>query len=333
MMIKDSIKVGKYEVHNRMVKAPIWSDSCENGYITPKTINHYEERARGGRFGIFVVEHTYVRNDGIASPSQLSSSRDSDIEGLKKLADIIHDHGSLAILQLNHAGCGAFRSWTGEEAVSASNVSVSCGIPTSDPNPELPRPLTINEIKDLQSYYIKAAERAMAAGYDGINLHSAHSYLLNQFYSPVTNKRTDAYNGYTLDGRIRIHLELIKELRKVIGDKIFMLRFGGCDYRNGGSTIDDAVEASKRFEQAGIDLIDISGGYTCFLRPGHTYPGYFGDTAEAVKKAVNIPVLLTGGVKTVEDAENLLQAGKADMIGVGRAITANANWGMELARK
>ncbi|MDO4977360.1 MAG: NADH:flavin oxidoreductase [Eubacteriales bacterium] len=332
MLVKDSIKVGKYTVHNRMVKAPIWSDSCENGYITQKTIDHYEDRSRGSRFGIYVVEHTYVRNDGIASPSQLSSSRDSDIEGLKKLADIIHKNGSLAILQLNHAGCGAFRSWTGQDAVSASNISVACGIPSSDPNPELPKALTINEIKELETYYVKAAQRAMAAGYDGINLHSAHSYLLNQFYSPIMNKRIDAYNGYTLEGRTRIHMELIEEIRKVIGDKLFMLRLGGCDYKNGGSTIEDAVEASKRFEQAGVDLIDISGGHCCFLRPGHTYPGYFADTSEAVKKAVNIPVLVTGGVKTVADAERLLQEGKADLIGVGRAITADANWGMELAK-
>ena len=332
MLVKEKIKVGHHVLNNRMVKAPIHSETCVDGYITEETARHYEERTTGGRFGLVVVEHTFVRKDGMASPTQLSSSRDSDIEGLKRLCDIIHKNGSTAVLQINHAGCGADRIFTGLEPVSASNISVSCGWPESKPNPEKPRPLTVNEIQALEEAYIQAAERAMKAGYDGINLHSAHAYMLNQFYSPITNKRMDQYNGYTIEGRTRIHLELIKGIRQVIGEKsLFMLRLGGCDYRPGGSTIEDAVEACKLFEKAGVDLLDISGGTCCFTRKGHTYPGYFGDISEAVKKAVHVPVLLTGGVKTVADAEKLLQEGKADMIGVGRIITARPDWGMELA--
>lgn len=331
MLIKDKIMVGSHELRNRMVKAPIHSETCVEGKVTEETERHYEERTRGGRFGLVVVEHSYVRNDGMASPTQLSSSRDSDIDGLKRICDIIHRNGSKAILQINHAGCGADRSFTGEEPVSASNISVSCGWPTSTPNPEKPRPLTVNEIHALEDAYIQAAERAMKAGYDGINLHSAHAYMLNQFFSPVTNKRTDEYNGYTIEGRTRIHRELIRGIRQVIGDRaLFALRLGGCDYVEGGSTIADAVAACRMFEKEGVDLIDISGGTCCFIRKGHNYPGYFGDVSEAVKKEVSVPVLLTGGVKTVDDAEKLLQEGKADMIGVGRIITAHADWGQEL---
>lgn len=331
MLVKEKIKVGNIELKNRMVKAPIYSNTCVDGKVTEKTEKHYRDRAKGSRFGLFVVEHTYVRDDGIAGPAQLSSSRDSDIEGLKRLADIIHEGGSRAVLQLNHAGCGAERSLTGKDPISSSNISITCGLPDSPPNPESPRPLTINEIQDLEGYYIRAAERAMKAGFDGINLHSAHAYLLNQFYSPIANKRIDAYNGYTLDGRIKMHLELIKGIREAIGkDALFMLRLGGCDYATGGTTIEDTVEACKRFEKAGVDLLDISGGTCSFVRKGHTYPGYFGEISAAVKKEVNIPVLLTGGVKTISDAEKLLQEGKADLIGVGRAITANADWGLGL---
>ena len=331
MLVKEKIKVGHFELKNRMVKAPIHSETCVKGCITPETEKHYEDRTKGGRFGLVVVEHSYVRNDGMASPTQLSSSRDSDIEGLKKLADIIHKNGSVAILQINHAGCGSNRSFTGEETVSASDVSITCGWPGSTPNPVAPRPLSLNEIQALEECYVKAAERAMKAGYDGINLHSAHGYMLNQFYSPITNKRTDAYNGYTIEGRTRLHMDLIPRLREAIGEKaLFALRLGGCDYTTGGTTISDTVTACKMFEKAGVDLIDLSGGTCCFTRPGHTYPGYFGDISEAVKKEVHVPVLLTGGVKTVADAEKLLQENKADMIGVGRIITANADWGWEL---
>ena len=331
MMIKEPIKVGGHVLKNRMVKAPIHSETCVDGKITADTERHYDARTKGGRFGLVVVEHSYVRNDGMASPTQLSSSRDSDIEGLRRICNIIHKNGSKAILQISHAGCGARREFTGEEPVSSSNISVSCGWPGSQPNPEKPRPLTVNEIHALEAAYIRAAERAMEAGYDGINLHSAHAYMLDQFFSPITNKRTDAYNGYTIEGRTRIHLELIEGIRKVIGkDSIFALRLGGCDYTTGGSTIEDAVEACRLFEEAGVDILDISGGTCCFIRKGHTYPGYFGDISEAVKKAVHVPVLLTGGVKTVQDAEKLLAEEKADMIGVGRIITAKPNWGMEL---
>ena len=208
---------------------------------------------------------------------------------------------------------------------------MTCGWPNAKPNPEKPRPLTVNEIHDLEEAYFRAAERAMKAGYDGINLHSAHAYLLDQFFSPLINKRTDAYNGYTLEGRTLIHMELIKGIRQVIGDKsLFALRLGGCDYTVGGTTIEDAVWACRRFEEAGVDLLDISGGTCCYARKGHNYPGYFGDISEAVKKEVHIPVLLTGGVRTVQDAEMLLKEEKADMIGVGRIITAKPDWGMEL---
>lgn len=334
MLLELPLMTGHHLLHNRMVKAPIHSETCVGGFVTAETERHYEERSRGGRFGLVVVEHSYVKRNGMASPTQLSSSRDEDIDGLKRLADIIHRNGSVAILQISHAGCGARRSFTGEESVSSSDISVTCGWPNSEPNPDKPRPLTVPEIHELEEHFLRAAARAMRAGYDGINLHSAHAYLLDQFYSPLINKRTDEYGGHTLEGRIRLHLELIRSLRQVIGpEALFALRIGGCDYTPGGTTIEDTVEACKRFEQAGVDLLDISGGTCCFTRQGHDYPGYFGDISVEVKKAVQIPVMLTGGVRNVKEAETLLLERKADLIGVGRIITAKADWGMELARR
>ncbi len=219
MVIGLPLMVGHHLLKNRLVKAPIHSETCVNGKITNETERHYEERTKGGRFGLVVVEHTYVRQDGMASPTQLSSSRDEDIEGLKRLSDIIHKNGSLAILQINHAGCGASKSFTGLNSISPSGISVTCGWPDSKPQPDIPKILTKDEILVLEDAYIKAAERAMKAGYDGINLHSAHAYLLCQFYSPITNKRTDEYNGFSIEGRTRIHLELIKGIREVIGPR------------------------------------------------------------------------------------------------------------------
>ena len=333
-MIKDKIKVGNFELKNRMVKAPIHSETCILGKVTKDTVRHYEERTKGGRFGLVVVEHSFVRYDGMASPTQMSAWHDSDIEGLKRLADLIHRNGSTAILQLSHAGCGAQRVWTGVQPISASNLSIVCGWPNGKVNPETPKPMTKEDILDLEECFFRAAARAMKAGFDGVNIHSAHGYLLDQFYSPITNKRTDEYNGQTLEGRIRLHQEIIYGIRQIIGNNALLtLRLGGCDYIAGGTSIEDTVEASRAFEKMGVDLIDISGGLCCFVRPGHKEPGYFGDISEAVKKAVSIPVLLTGGVNTVGDADQLLLENKADMIGVGRAITKDAGWGAELAQR
>ncbi len=331
MMVKSSICAGRYSMKNRMVKAPIFTNSCVDGKITEKTIQHYEERLKGGRFGLVIVEHTYVRKDGMAAKTQLSASDDSDIEGLACLAEIVHKNGGFALLQLNHAGCDARREYAGLPAVSPSGLSTPAGLPGTPPNPDTPEILTKNEILALEDAYIRAAERAMKAGYDGVQIHSAHGYMLNQFYSPVSNRRIDEYNGYTIEGRTRVQREIIRGVRKVIRGGLLSIRIGGCDYdMSGGTTIEDTVRAAKLYEKAGVDIIDISGGLSSFVRPGHTEPGYFGEITEAVKQEVHVPVVLTGGVKSVEEAEQLLREGKADMIGVGRAITADPNWGSEL---
>ena len=168
MIVKLPVMAGHHLLKNRMVKAPIHSETCVGGKVTPETEKHYEDRTKGGRFGLVIVEHSYVRNDGMASPTQLSSSRDSDIDGLKRLAEIIHQNGSAAILQINHAGCGASRSFTGEATVSPSGVRVTCGWPTAAPQPDIPEVLTTDGILRLEEAYLHAAVRAMKAGFDGI---------------------------------------------------------------------------------------------------------------------------------------------------------------------
>ena len=193
-----------------------------------------------------------------------------------------------------------------------------------------PREMTKEDIDALVESFAEAAVRVKKAGFDGCELHSAHGYLLNQFYSPLTNKREDAYSGHTIDGRIRLHLEVIKAVRAEVGeDFLLAMRLGGCDYTEGGSTIDDAVSAAKQLEAAGLDLLDLSGGMCSYRREGHTENGYFRDMSEAVKRAVSIPVILTGGIADRAGADELLAAGSADMIGVGRAILKNPNWADE----
>ena len=169
-----------------------------------------------------------------------------------------------------------------------------------------------------------------AKGFDGVEIHSAHGYLLNQFYSPLTNKRTDEYGSSNMNNRLRLHLEIIKSVRKVVGKEYpIALRLGACDYMDGGSTIEDGVEAAKILAEAKIDLLDISGGFCGYVRPQANNQGYFQELTIAIKKVVNIPVILTGGITDSIAAEELLQDNKADMIGVGRAILKDSSWAKE----
>ncbi|MDO4555835.1 MAG: NADH:flavin oxidoreductase [Lachnospiraceae bacterium] len=324
-MIKEKIKIGSMELNNRIIMPPIATyKSTVTGEVTQEILDYYGERAKGGHIGMIMTEHSYIMLSGKANIRQMSISKDSDVEGLKRLTDVIHQDGTKVMAQLNHAGSAAPSEVTGLKAVSASAVVLPC-IPVMGDNVE-PSELTISQIEEIVQAFAKAAGRAKTAGYDGVEIHSAHGYLLNQFYSPLTNKREDEYGG-NRKNRIRIHLAVIKAVRDEVGSAFpISVRLGGCDYMEGGSKIEDAVFATKAFENAGIDMISISGGMCRYTRKGHNEPGYFQDMSSAVKDAVSIPVLLTGGVNTAHEAEQLLQKNKADLIGVGRALLKNPHW-------
>ena len=192
---------------------------------------------------------------------------------------------------------------------------------------EAPDAMAEADIEKVIRDFAAAARRAKAAGYDGVELHSAHGYLLNQFFSPLTNRRTDCYAGGTLEGRTRLHCEVLRAVRAAVGAEYpVAVRLGACDYMAGGSTEADTAEVAALLEAAGADLFDISGGLCGYRNPQSRAPGYFGAAAEAVRQRVSPPVLLTGGVTAAEEAEALLGRGCADLIGVGRALLKDAGW-------
>ncbi len=317
MLLERPLSIGSLAIPNRLVFPPMQSGKTEHGHVTDEMVSHYRERALGSRPGLIIVEHCYVDPDGRANDSQLSFASDDLIPGHQRIADAIHSGGCGAFVQLSHAGSfGIGRS------VSASDIK--------NPLSKLdihPRPLTAGEIHRIEELYAEAAVRAAGAGYDGVELHCAHGYLLDQFYSPMTNRRTDEYGG-SLENRLRFTLETIALIRKALGsDLLLAVRLGGSDYLQGGNSEEDAVEASLLLERAGIDLLDISGGMCFFARPGHTEPGYFSSMTEKIKAAVSVPVILTGGITRPGDAERMLAEGKADLIGVGRAMVKDPLWG------
>lgn len=327
MLLHESLAVnGKLTLCNRLVLPPMDTELSDpqTGKITDELLAYYEERIRGGHIGLVILEHCFIAPEGRANPRQVSLADDSVIEPLRRLTDIAHAHGTAIIAQLSHAGSMASPTVTGIADFFGPSAIVNSG--KRQKNEGAPREMTKEEILVLEEQYAQAARRAKAAGFDGVELHSAHSYMLNQFYSPLTNCRTDEYGG-DLTGRLRIHMETLTKVRRQVGeDCLVAVRLGGSDYMAGGNTIDDAVESSRRLEAAGVDLLDLSGGMCRYLMPDRPYPGYFSDMSSAVKAAVSVPVLLTGGITEAAEAERLLAEGAADLIGVGRAMMKDPRW-------
>ena len=325
MLLTEPLTINTMVVHNRLVLPPMATEkSIGEGEVSQALCDYYDEKTKGGYFGLVVTEHSYINKIGQASVGQVSLSKDEDIPGLRKLVEVIHNNGSKIIAQINHAG---------GKAISALDGSCTAPAPTGMPYTTTrgeaveAHSMTQAEIDQVVSDFAQAARRVKEAGYDGVEIHSAHGYLLNQFYSPLSNKRDDVYTGSTLEGRMRLHGEVIAAVREEVGpDFVVALRLGACDYQEGGSTVDDAVAAAKILELAGIDLLDISGGLCGSRGSGSKEPGYFGVESKAIREAVSIPVILTGGVRDGRATERLLEEGKADLIGVGRSVLKDSLW-------
>lgn len=319
--IMQPLTVKNLSLKNRLVLPPMASGKPNAmGQVTDAVVRYYEEKSHGGYLSLIIVEHSYISPEGKAHANQLSVSRDSDVEGLRRIAKAIHDNGSSAILQISHAGAATSEKITGFPSIGPSR---ECGLVKFLPE----REMTVQDMQTVVSAFADAACRAMAAGFDGVEVHSAHGYLLNQFYSPLTNRRTDTYGGST-ENRIRLHLEITQAVRSVIGDdKALLLRLGACDYMDGGSSIADAVTVAKLLEKAGLDILDVSGGMSGFTVKGmEKIEGYFQSETEAIKKEIALPVILTGGITHGETTEKLLAEKKADLIGIGRAMLRDAHW-------
>ncbi len=312
--------VGNISLENRIVMPPLASGkSTEDGFVTDKIISYYEERAKTG-LGLIIIEHAFISLEGQASFNQMGVHRDDAIEGLSKLSQTIHQYNVACAMQINHAG---------SLAVSAPPVAPSA---IQHPNGKvLPRELTIKEIHEVIDSFAQAALRVKKAGFDMVEIHGAHGYLLSQFLSPLTNKRTDEYGG-SLENRMRLHLEVIKAVKALCGNFTFIVRLGCDDLIEGGLTVEEAAKVAVRLEEEGAAVIDISGGIGGSGRDRFKEEGYFAYMSRELKKHLSIPVILTGGITTPEAAEKLIAEDVTNMVGIGRQILINPNWA-EDARK
>lgn len=319
--ILNRFEAGALHLHNRLVLPPMASAKASpEGLVTPQLLAYYREKSHGGHLSMVIVEHSFISPEGKASPNQLSVASDDAIEGLAALVKVLHGNGAKAVLQINHAGGATNHTITGCQTVAPWSITLS-------KKGEVGCVLETDEMGGIVRQFADAARRGQAAGFDGVEIHSAHGYLLNQFYSPLTNRRTDRYGG-GVAGRTALHREVISAVREAVGNGYpVLLRLGACDDLDGGNTIDEAVQAAQLFEAAGIDILDISGGMSGYVLKGReNEQGYFSDVTEAVKQATALPVLLTGGITDIHAASALIREGKADLIGVGRAMLRDSNW-------
>ena len=299
---------GKINLKNRLIMPPMaTAKSYLDGRINQGILDYYDEKSKGGYISLIIIEHSYISEDGKASENQISIAEDRVIDDLRKLSEIIHKNGSKTVMQINHAG---------SRALKECNNNHNHRGPSADKD----------EIEEIVNNFKKAAIRVKEAGFDGVEIHSAHNYLLNQFLSPMTNKRNDEYGG-NIQGRIKIHLEVIKAVKEAVGEEFpVLLRLGATDDNAEGLTLEDAVQAAVSFEKAGVDMIDISGGMCGYMPHNSHERGYFSAQSGEIKRALKIPVILTGGITDPDSAEKLLANGKADFIGVGRAILKDSLW-------
>jgi len=317
----DPLRVGNLTLKNRIVMPPMANDLADaQGRVTDPLIAHYTRRASG--VGFVIVEHSYVTPQGKASLRQLGVHDDAMIEGLTRLTESIHAKGTPVCIQVNHAGSKAVSS--GRPVAPSAVAAGGSGV--------IPRELERPEIRDLVRLYGEAARRAQKAGFDAIEVHGAHGYLLNQFTSPLTNRRQDEYGG-SLEGRTRFPLEAVAEVRRVVGsDSLVLYRLGAYDGEGRGVTMGEMQAFAGKLVRAGVNIVDVSGGLIGDAPADMTEQGYFLPLAEKIKEAVDVPVIGVGGITDPVFADQAIRDGRVDLVAVGRALLADPDWALSAAR-
>lgn len=316
--LSSPLAVAGTTMRNRIIMPPMANNKADaQGYVTDTLVDHYARHAAGGP-GMVVVEHSYVTLTGRVDTHQLGIWSDDHVAGLARIAAAIHEGGAAAVIQITHGGARCPREAIGATAVSPSGIAVPG-------DKEEPRPMELDEIEAIPELFAAATRRARAAGFDGVEVHGAHGYLLDQFMSPYTNHREDAYGG-SLEHRLRLIRETLEAVRRELDHGLLVYRLGVDDTPVPGITPADAAEIGVYLEDWTVDLIDCSGGL-CGSRPAdRTEPGYFVEAGATVKRAVSIPVAAVGGITDPAYADGLIRNGQLNAVCVGRAQLKDPEW-------
>ena len=317
------LTVKNMTIKNRITMMPMGTNYGEqNGEMSFLHINYYEQRAKGGT-GLIIVENASVDSpQGSNGTTQLRIDHDNYLPRLFKFCENIHRYGTCIAIQINHAGASAVSSRINMQPVSASDI------PTKDGG-DIPRPLTKEEILDIVKKYGQAAKRAQIAGFDAVEIHAGHSYLISQFLSPITNKRTDEFGG-SVENRTRFCRMVIDEVRKQVGPFFpIMLRLSADELMEGGNTLEDTLEYLDYLQEE-VDIFDVSCGLNGSIQyqidANYLPDGWRSYMAKAVREKFNKPCISMGNVRDPKVAERILADGDADLIGMGRGLIADPAW-------
>lgn len=306
------------DLRNRIVMPAMRTAfATPNGAVTRRIIDYYVERAKGG-VGLITVEHAYINDrESRSGICQLGVYSDHLIPGLNELAEAIQAHAAKTILQINHAG-----GQTKPETIKKKPLAPSAvQYPTS-----MPRELTLKEIEQIIKEFGNAASRAETAGFDGVEIHGAHGYLLCEFQSPHTNKRNDKY-GANFRDRARFPLEVVEKVKQNVSKNFTVgYKMSADEYVEGGITLEESQTFAKMLEEVGVDYIETSSGtYESMhhmIQPIYLPHGYLAHLAEGIKKVVAIPTIAVGSID-VKEGERILQEGIADLVAMGRSLVAD----------
>jgi len=314
----ESTEINGMRLANRFVRSATWEGmATDDGAVTPRLTQTMVALAEGG-VGLIISGHAYVSPEGQAGPWQLGIYKDELAEGLTSMCDAVHHAGGKIVAQLAHAGHFAAKAITGQAPHVVSDFEGLSDSPRHE--------LTKEDIHNLVQVFADAAGRAKATGFDGIQIHSAHGYLLSQFLSPAFNRRNDEYGG-SIENRARVHLEVFNAIRDVVGKEYpVLIKINSEDCIENGLSVEDSVAAAKILADAGIDAIELSGGT---LTSGKLSPSraainkeekeaYFKEAAAAYKRAMDLPLILVGGMRSLNVAQQTIAGGTADYISMCR---------------
>jgi len=311
----DPLAIKHMSLSNRIMRSATWDATADAaGAVTENSVRLYRELA-GGDIGLIVTGYAFVSHPlGQANPGQYGIYGDMLIPGWKRLVQAVHAAGqSKIVMQIVHAGINSgYLVQRGQTLLAVSKL------------PEMTRPhreMTDEEIEGIIDDFAAAAVRVRAAGFDGVQLHGAHGYLMSQFASPLYNRRTDRWGG-SAENRRRFHLEVVRRIRKAVGnDYPLLIKFGVMDDRPGGLTLAEGLEACREMVAAGVDSIEVSSGVgsaAAAIKEGESDRPAHRERAIAVKKAVNVAVAVVSGIRSLVTAEEIIQSGDADMVSMCR---------------
>ena len=332
----EPLQIKSIQLKNRIVVSPMCEYSSVDGFSNDWHLVHLGSRAVGGA-GLIITEATAVSPEGRITPDDLGLWKDEHIEGLKRIVSFIESQGSIAGVQLAHAGRKASHSspWKGGKMLTSEQG----GWPTvaADTTPFRPDDipsLALDKagIEKVKSDFKAAAARALQAGFKVIEIHAAHGYLLHEFYSPLSNHRTDEYGG-AFTNRIRLLTEVVDSIKEVWPETFpLFVRISASDWTEGGWTVEDSIELAKGLQQQNVDLIDCSSGGNVPHAKIAVGPGYQVQFAESIKKDVGILTGAVGIITRPEQAEEIISSGKADVVIIAREFLRNPYFPLHAAK-